>query len=343
MLSPIPSCNHFRFSKTAGLYGPFTRPVWQPLYRQDGELPNGPIYFSYRFRIQWQDMSRSTEPNIPKPALDASSVPRLLLKFSDTDSLFSRPSISVAQDRRVQIPLQRFQELEQDIRNNPATAEPYVELGQIYVGQERWCDAKRVLESGALACPDHEPLLMLREDLLLQQANQILEQVKTKHAQDPTEQHKYDLEQADVNFANERIRVCRDRYGRHPDHKEILITWAIALRQLARIEDAIELLNTASASAELRSRASLQLGMCYQTLNRPLDALAAFRKAALYRDPPPEMKIRRRALELALDLSEATGLIDSSLHYAKHLLEVCEQADRRAIELRIKHFETLEK
>jgi uncharacterized protein HemY len=196
------------------------------------------------------DMNRSTEPNLPKTTSDSGSAPKLLLKFSDTDSLFSRPTIAVAPDRRGQIPLQRFQELEQDIRNNPATAEPYVELGQIYVGQERWGDAKRVLESGVVACPDHEPLLVLREDLLLQQANQLLDQAKTIYAQDPTEQHKYDLEQADVNFANERIRVCRDRYRRHPEQKEILITWAIALRQLARIEDAIELLNTASETAE---------------------------------------------------------------------------------------------
>lgn len=289
------------------------------------------------------DMNGSTEPNLPKTTSDSSSAPKLLLKFSDTDSLFSRPTIAVAVDRRGQIPLQRFQELEQDIRNNPATPEPYVELGQIYVGQERWSDAKRVLEAGVLACPDHEPLVVLREDLLLQQANQLLDQAKTTYAQDPSEKHKYDLDQADVNFANERIRVCRDRYRRHPEQKEILIIWAIALRQLARIEDAIELLNTASDTAELRSRASLQLGMCFQTLNRPLEALAAFRKAALYRDPPPEIKIRRRALELALDLAESVGLVDSSLYYAKHLLEVCEQTNRRALELRIKNLETLEK
>lgn len=288
-------------------------------------------------------MNYPPEPTTSTPASDTSSIPKLLQKFSDTDSLFSRPAIATTPDRRGSIPLKRFQELEQDVRNNPATPEAYVELGQIYLGQERWSDAKRVLETGVLACPDHEPLLVLREDLLMQQANQLLETAKTAYAQEPNEQHKYALDQAEVNFANERIRVCKDRYQRHPDQLEILITWAIALRQLARIDDAIQLLNTASSNSDFRARASLQLGMCYQTLNKPLEALAAFRKAALYRDPPPEPKIKRRALELALDLAESTGLVDSSLYYAKHLLEVCEPTQRHAIELRIQGLETLEK
>jgi hypothetical protein len=56
----------------------------------------------------------------------------------------------------------------------------------------------------------------------------------------------------------------------------------------------------------------MQLGMCLQSVQRPLEALAAFRKAALYRSPPPEPLVRTRALELAIAIAEENHLIDSA-------------------------------
>jgi tetratricopeptide (TPR) repeat protein len=183
---------------------------------------------------------------------------------------------------------------------------------------------------------------MMREELLLHQASQLLQQAKTTLAQNPSDETRYGLEQAEVNFANERIRVCRDRFGRHPDQKEILINWAIGLRQLARFDEAIELLLRAAGEPDLRARASLQLGMCYQTLNRPLEALAAFRKAALFRAPAPEPKVRLRALELALDLAEENGLIDSARFYVEQILVDCERAKQIEFKERLRKLESLD-
>jgi len=266
----------------------------------------------------------------------------LLSRFVDIDALFSRPSIVPVQSRIGAIPLERFQHLEQQIRNSPASSEPYVELGQIYIHQERWSDAKRVLETGVQLCPENESLVLLREELLLHQANKSYAQAKSNFTQDPSDDNRYALKQAEINNANERIRVCRDRFGRHPEHKDVLITWAIALRQMSRCDEAVELLLRAASDLELRSRASLQLGMCYQTLKRPLDALSAFRKAALYRLPPPEPKIRQRALELAIDLAEQTLLIDSARFYAQQLLLDCEPAKRKPLEQKLRQLETME-
>jgi len=120
-------------------------------------------------------------------------------------------------------------------------------------------------------------------------------------------------------LVNLRIKVCRDRFQRHPDQKEILITWAIALRQSKRPEEAIEILQEAARELPLRSRASLQLGMCYQSMDRSLDALSAFRKAALFRSPEPDAKIASTALELAAKLAEEKGLIDSAIYYWEEL------------------------
>jgi len=267
---------------------------------------------------------------------------KLLSRFADVDALFARPNLTAEPSKRGSIPLERFQHLEQEIRNAPANSPPYLELGQIYINQERWSDAKRVLETGVQLCPECEPLVVLREELLLHQASELLHLAKTTLAQDPSETNKYGLEQAEINYANERIRVCRDRFGRHPEQKEILINWAIGLRQLARFDEAIELLNKAVAEPELRARASLQLGMCYQTLSRPLDALAAFRLASMFRAPRPEPKIRQRALELALELAEENSLIDSARFYAEQLLIGCDPAKRSQIKEKIRQLESLD-
>jgi len=288
-------------------------------------------------------MTTAPESTNPAPNISPSQVgSKLLSRFADVDALFARPNLTAEPSKRSSIPLERFQHLEQEIRNAPANSPPYLELGQIYINQERWNDAKRVLETGVQLCPECEPLVVLREELLLHQASELLHLAKTALAQDPSEANKYGLEQAEINYANERIRVCHDRFGRHPGQKEILINWAIGLRQLARFDEAIELLNKAVAEPELRARASLQLGMCYQTLSRPLDALAAFRIASMFRAPPPEPKIRQRALELALELAEENTLIDSARFYAQQLLVGCDPAKQSQIKEKIRQLESLD-
>jgi tetratricopeptide (TPR) repeat protein len=255
------------------------------------------------------------------PASSPSQVgSKSLARFTDTDSLFVRPEPTggvVKSGPAIQ--LERFQQLEQEIRLSSAVAEPYVELAQIYLQRERWSDARRTLDAGIQNCPEHEPLVLLHEDLVLNQAAQFVEAAKTEHAQKRTAQSRFDLEQAEVNLVNLRIKVCKDRYQRHPDQKEILITWAIALRQAQRPEEATEILQEAAKELSLRSRASLQLGMCYQTLDRSLDALSAFRKASLFRSPEPDAKVAITALELAAKLAEEKGLIDSAIYYWEEL------------------------
>ncbi len=257
---------------------------------------------------------------------------KLLAKFSDADGLFHRPPVAAEIKPPPAIPLKRFQELEQAIRHSPASPEPYVELGRIYLDQKRWTDAKRVLDGGVLNCADCEPLLLMREDLTLLLASQMVDDAKTRHAQDRSEQTQYDLEQSEINLANERIRICASRYARHPDQKDILITWAVALRQLARHEEGVELLTQAAQEPSLRARASLQLGICLQTLRRPLEALSAFRKAALFRSPAPDPAIRIRALELATMIAEEHQLIDSARFYAEKLLESVDASRKSEVE-----------
>lgn len=253
----------------------------------------------------------------------------LLSKYSDVDGLrLKGPAEPIPSSKPTAIPLKRFQELEQAIKHAPANTESYLELGRIYLDQERWNDAKRVLDAGVQYCSESEPLLLLREDLTLLLASRMIDEAKAKCSQKPTAENRYELEQAEINMANERIRICTQRFGRRPDEKELLVPWAIALRQLGRNEEAVDLLVQAAEVPALRARASLQLGMCFQVLNRPLEALAAFRKASLFRSPPPDPAIRLRALEMATAIAEENSLIDSALYYAELLVKLADPPSR---------------
>jgi len=72
-----------------------------------------------------------------------------------------------------------------------------------------------------------------------------------------------------------------------------------------------------------------------QSLQRPLEALAAFRKASMYRSPPPDPKIQQRALELATDVAEENRLIDSARFYAEQLLAICSSSERESAKRRL--------
>lgn len=245
----------------------------------------------------------------------------MLSRFSHTDSLYAKNELTPVKFTKAEIPLVRFQQLEQQIRHAPAVGQPYEELAQIYIQAERWNDARRVLDQGIRNCPEYEPIVQLYEDLLINQANQFLENAKKACAENPNEQTRFDQEQAEINLINERIRVCRDRFARHPEMKELLITWGIALRQSRRFEEAIEKLKEACNDLSLRARASLQIAMCYQAIDNPLDALSYFRRASLFRSPPPDPKVAALSLEFAAKLSEEIGLIDSAIFYLRKLKE----------------------
>lgn len=255
----------------------------------------------------------------------------MLSRLLSVDELLIRPTTEQIEEaysadensgRSLQrISLERFQELEQCIRNSPADPAPYEELAQIYIQQNRWKDARRVLDQGVSHNPQYEPLLMLREETMLQGSRQELDTARRVHRQQRTVENEQYLTRCELDLANLRYAVCEARIARHPGQLELNIPCAIALRQLGRMEEAISKLRAAQSSPALRARASLQLGMCYQQTGRVLEALEAYRRASLFRAPPPPIEVRQRALQLAAELAEEHGLIHAARQYLQALLE----------------------
>lgn len=215
--------------------------------------------------------------------------------------------------------LERFQELEQTLRNNPVMPDPYIELARIYLNQGRWMDAKRVLDRAAELFPSNEDVLYLREDAQLARSLQLLSHAEAEHRAGDNVLTEKELVRARLDLNAVREKVCRTRLARHPDRLELTIPLAEALEGLDRSEEAIDYLQTASADSELRSAASLKLGEIYERAGRVTEALSAYRRAALFRIPPANEVTKLAALTRAAELALRHRMLDSAARYVEML------------------------
>lgn len=228
------------------------------------------------------------------------------------------------------VSLQRFQELELAIKNNPIHVDPYIELAQIYLKNRRWNDAKRVLDRAAQQFTKNEDVITLREDAQLGRSLELYNEAEAAYKSEPTVLTQEPLHSSKLELNSLRERICRVRLERHPDRLELLVPLAVALENLGSVEEAIKCLRQASAQPRLRATASLHLGYLYTRARRIPDALSSFRRAALFRVPPPSEATKREALSAAADLSQRHGLIDSARRYVKLLVELSPDDERLA-------------
>ncbi|HBE67657.1 MAG TPA: hypothetical protein DDW52_05855, partial [Planctomycetaceae bacterium] len=197
------------------------------------------------------------------------------------------------------IPLERFQVLEKVIRDTPITHDPYLELAQIYVSHQRFADARRVLDEAYKRFDDVEEVVFLREETQLLRSRQLAAEIQAEHEAEPTRLSQEKVDRALLEFNVLRESVSKARLARHPEQLELCIPLAAALQYLGKSQEAIATLERANTRADLRATASLQLGILYNELGKVPEALAALRRAALFRVPPPAADTKRRALKLA--------------------------------------------
>ncbi|MGN6544794.1 MAG: tetratricopeptide repeat protein [Aureliella sp.] len=224
--------------------------------------------------------------------------------------------------------LERFQELEQTLRNNPIMPDPYIELARIYLNQARWMDAKRVLDRAADLFPSNEDVLYLREDTLVARSLQLLSHAEAEHRAADNVLTEKELVRARLDLNAVREKVCRTRLARHPERLELTIPLAEALEGLDRSEEAIDFLQKASADAELRSLASYKLGEIHERAGRVTEALSAYRRAALFRIPPAAQAIQLAALGRAAELALRHRMLDSASRYVEMLRQLEPQNPR---------------
>lgn len=220
------------------------------------------------------------------------------------------------------VTLERFQTLEQTIRENPLTVEPYLELAGYYFNTQRWVDARRVLELACQRFPQVEQAQFLLEEAQLARSLQLNNQVEQAHHSEPTQLTQAALEQSQLELNVLRERVCRSRLQRHPEQTQLYLPLATALHGLGQTPAAIDSLRMAMEEPKLRSAAAYQLGHVLEEAGRIPEALSAYRRAALFRVPSPPRDLKLAALTAAANLAERWRLIDSARRYVGLLVEL---------------------
>lgn len=219
------------------------------------------------------------------------------------------------------VTLQRYQELEQHLRNAPADGDSYLELTRIYMEQGRYFDAKRVLDKAMEHLSDDPRIVYEWEEMQVARSRQLLDAAEEALKNEKSPANRDARDRCAIDLANVRIHVCSARMKRDSNEHELVLPLAASLRQLGRHQEAIDALKSKKDIPDIRARVCLQLGMALMQTDKPLEALAAFRQAALYRAPSPPEKIRDKALELATEVSEKLGLIDAARRYAQLRLD----------------------
>lgn len=220
------------------------------------------------------------------------------------------------------VSLERFQALEHVIRDNPLTVDPYLELARIYMGESRWSDAKRVLDLAVVRFAEDEQVNFLREEAQLRRSLQLLHAADAEHAADPSAASNENVERCRVQMNVLRQQICEARLARHPEQIELNIDLALALENLGQRDEAIRAIQIAVAEPRLRAAAALQLGHLYARAKQIPKALSAYRRAALFRSPPPSAEIKLAALNAAANLAEKSRMVDSARRYVGMLVEL---------------------
>lgn len=220
------------------------------------------------------------------------------------------------------VTLERFQTLEQSIRENPLTVGPYLELAGYYFDSQRWTDARRVLELACQRFPDIEQTQFLLEEAQLARSLQLNNLAEQSHHAEPTQLTQTALEQSQLELNVLRERVCRSRLQRHPQQVQLYLPLATALHGLGQTSAAIDALRRAMEEPKLRSAAAYQLGQVLEEAGRIPEALSAYRRSALFRVPSPPRDLKLAALTAAADLAQRWRLVDSARRYVGLLVEM---------------------
>ncbi|HAC92921.1 MAG TPA: hypothetical protein DCF63_20160 [Planctomycetaceae bacterium] len=228
----------------------------------------------------------------------------------------------------------RFQELERIVQELPLTVAPYLELAEIYMSASRWSDACRILEKAIHRFPEEQKALDWLEDSQIARAEQMVALSQSEYQSEPTELTREALHSSQLALNALKEKIYRHRLQRYPDRLQYALPLAHALQQLDRSDEAIEYLKQAAMQRELRAEACLQLGELLEKSRRIPEALSAYRRAALFRVPPPSAEIKLKSLQAAARLAQQHQLIDSARRYLEMLIELSPDDPRHAERLR---------
>jgi thioredoxin-like negative regulator of GroEL len=222
------------------------------------------------------------------------------------------------------VELNRRQQLEQRWKSTPSDLDVCMELAQIYRAENRPTDAWRILQQAIEIYPhqadlrwEYEEAILARSLLQLREVTELAHRMKSAETE-------RELKRCQQDWALRRIEICRARLNRDASQMHLRIVLSEGLRDAGSHREAIEELEPVLARDDFSPTGYLIRGQCLLALDRPLDALASLRAAALRRSVVAPVRLRIVALRLMCDTAQRLGIALTLQRY-QQLLQLAEQ------------------
>lgn len=219
------------------------------------------------------------------------------------------PTLSVAQLSKTVAPVDdRPAEvrLKEALEADPTTAENYIHLADIFLRENRFDEAERLLGEGANACGSGNLQIRSRiEDVQLRRVAHQCTVAEQRYEQDPTEEakqlaHRYRVQANQVELETYAARVERD-----PTNIRLKVELGLRLKRAGKVREAISTFQAARSDSKRSGYVLVELGECFQHIEQYKLALSHYEQAVEAIDED-EDEIYRKALYRAGVL--ATGM-----------------------------------
>lgn len=229
-----------------------------------------------------------------------------------SDSQGSTPSMSVAQLSKDAEPVDNRPpevRLQAAIAEDPTLAENYVQLADIYLREQRFDEAEKLLGQGLNACGSGDQQILTRlEDVQLRRVTHQLAVAEKRCEQDSSEEAKQLVQRFRIQANQVELETYAARADRDPSNLRLKFELGLRLKRAGKVKEAITSLQAARTDSKREVAVLVELGECFQHIEQYKLALSHYEQAieALAGLNEPESEIYRKALYRAGVL--ATGM-----------------------------------
>jgi tetratricopeptide (TPR) repeat protein len=213
-------------------------------------------------------------------------------------------------------PEQRFQ---QAIARDPSDLQAYFKLADLYVQQQRYEEAEKVLERALQASGGGDLTVRERlEEVLMRRSRQQQAIAEKNYEHDPTEENQQLANQLRGRANQVELEIYAAKAARDPHNLRLKYELALRLKRAGKAKEAIPLLQAARSDPQRKPQVLVELGECFQKIEQYKLALGSYEQA-IEACEEPDSEIRRLALYRAGVL--ATGMREFD-RAERHLTEL---------------------
>lgn len=182
--------------------------------------------------------------------------------------------------QRREIQLTPVQRLERAISLEPTLVENYLELAEIYISEQKFADAHRVIQRGQQAAPGALDLVEKAAQLEIRQCKHQLRIAEKRAAKEDTPAARELVDQLKQNLLRIELQAAHAQADRYPEDLQAKFTLAMALKRLGNYRQAADQFQAAREHPDQQVVATLELGECLQHLKQYVKALHCYQRAA---------------------------------------------------------------